>query len=331
MDINVSLGCPACGGTIQVAEGERNAQCSYCKSLLFIEGDEGVSTVMFRNALAQDTAVQRIHDWFRKGLKARDLKMRGAISEIYPIYIPFWRMKARAAGWVCGYREETRYERDSRGNVHTRTERIPMERMVLRDYEWTRIACDAGDIGVKSLRNTQGDILLHEDGAIPTFEATTSRTDAQNAGRADIDGWATSSAGIPHITFKKIHVLPRMFGIIFYPIWIARYKYSERTYFATIDGVTGVVLSGRAPGDPLYRGLVVTGGAACGILGGLGLGWGLTQGSAEVGIGALIGSMVLFGLSYVFFRYGSEVVEGDIEAQYKKPFSAVKGGLQGGF
>jgi hypothetical protein len=282
-----------------------------------MEGDEGVHTTMFQNRLDQQGSLNAVHRWFAKGLKARDLKTKGAVTEAYPIYVPYWRMRARAAGWVCGYREETRTTRDSRGNIHTYTERIPMEKMVLRDFEWSEIACDIGDIGVSHLRNLAGDSVLHEDGTIPTFEATTSRTDAYANGRGSVLQMAVSSAGVPNITFQKIHVIPRIFGLIFYPLWLVRYRYSERAYFAAMDGVTGQVLSGRAPGDPLYRSLIMTGGAACGVLGGLGLSWGLTSGSPEIGIGAVIASVVLFVGAYLFFRYGSEIVEGDIPSPYK--------------
>jgi len=322
-EITVGISCPVCGGAIKMNEGAHTLSCQYCTSLLFIEGDDGVHTTMFANKLDTTTSTQRVHDWFRKGLKARDLKVKGQFSEIYPIYVPFWRMRARAAGWVCGYREETHTTRDSRGNIRTYTERIPMERMVLRDFEWTEIACDLGDIGIEHLRNLAGDIVLHETGSIPTFEATTSRTDAQGMGKGEILKLAVSSAQVPNITFQKIHVIPKIFGLIFYPVWIVRYKYNERTYFAGVDGVTGQVLSGRAPGDPLYRSLIMTGGAACGAVGGLGLGWGLVSGSTEIGIGAVIVSAVMFFGAYLFFRYGSEITEGDIQSGYKKGFGDI--------
>ena len=62
-------------------------------------------------------------------------------------------------------------------------------------------------------------------------------------------------------------MFPEDTGLIFYPIWMARYKYQERMYFATVDGITGKVLSGRAPGDYMWRSLVMTGGMAVGGFG----------------------------------------------------------------
>lgn len=311
MSLSVGLNCPVCGGAIRIEEGIRTTNCPYCTSLLFLEGEGGIQTVMLQNKLTRDAVIQTVQRWFGKGLKARDLKRAGQIGEVYPIYVPFWRMKARAAGWVCGYREETRTHRGPGGRIYTTIERIPMEKMVLRDFEWSRIACDIGDLGIQRLRNLDGDSALHEDGSIPTFEPTKSKTEGQNDGVNSIMQMAVASANVPHITFQKVHVIPKTFGIVYYPIWIARYSYSGRAYFATVDGVTGAVLSGRAPGDAFYRSLIMTGGASCGILGGLGTVFGLMVDSIEIVAVSLLVSLGLMFGAYMFFRHGSEITEGD--------------------
>ncbi|MEM2976128.1 MAG: hypothetical protein QXW06_00530, partial [Thermoplasmata archaeon] len=160
-----------------------------------------------------------------------------------------------------------------------------------------------------------GEAVLHEEGTIPTFEVTTSSTDAMQQGTEAIRGMARASAGVPRITFEKIHVIPRVLVLIFYPIWIARYEYAGRSYFATVDGVTGSILSGRAPGDPLYQSLVMTAGSAIGgLLAGLGLS--LLSASGTLGGVLVVIGLALFGASYLFFRHGSEITEGDIPKAY---------------
>jgi hypothetical protein len=190
-----------------------------------------------------------------------------------------------------------------------------MERMVLRDFEWSRIACDVGDLGIQNLRNLRGEALLHEEGSIPTFEATTSATDAKAQGETEIRNMARQSAGVPKITFEKIHVIPRYLGLVFYPVWIGRYEYAGRSYFATVDGVTGQTISGRAPGDPLYRAAIMTGGSAAGgLMAGLGALYGMAGSDAAWALA--VGGVIIFALSWMFFRHGSEVVEGDIPKAY---------------
>ncbi len=313
--ISLNVSCASCGGAVDTIEGQRVATCPYCQTLLYIDGDRGVYTVMFRNELDNAKVMASLKQWFDKGLKARDLPQKAMVTEVYPIYIPFWRFLARAAGWVCGYREE--HYTDKNGNRHTR--RVPLEKMVFRDFEWSEIACDPGDIGVTRLPSNRGQAVSHDEGGIPTFEATTSPDDARSRGIVAIRKMAVNSASVPNITFQQMHVLPKYLSQTFYPIWMCRYTYQGRTYFATLDGITGSSLSGRAPGDPLYQSLAIVGGAvAGGVITGLSL---TALGSGieiELGVIGAIAGLIIFGISFMFFRHGSEITEGDIAKPYKK-------------
>lgn len=313
--ISLNLSCPNCGGSVTSVEGQRTIACPYCEALSFVEGDRGTYTVMFQNAQEEAGVRASLNKWFDKGLKARDLPEQAEITEAYPIYVPFWRLRARAAGWVCGYREER--HTDSQGNTHTK--RVPMEKMVFRDFEWSEIACDPGDIGVKRLPGLYGNVVSVEDGSIPTFEATTSPDNARDMGIQAVRSMAISSANVPNITFQKMHVTPKYLGLTFYPIWITRYSYRGRSYFATFDGVNGNSLSGRAPGDPLYQSLALVLAAS---LGGAIAGASITVGvpaAGEIGFGGAVVGVIIFIVGFLFFRHGSEVSEGDIDKSYQKP------------
>jgi hypothetical protein len=318
MGISVSMNCPSCGGSLSIEEGSKTTSCPYCTSLLAIQGDGGVEKIMFTNNLDNAKAVAVAKKWMGGGFKARDLVKKAEITESYPIYVPFWKLKARAAGWVCGWREETRGS-----GKNARRERVPMEELVMRDFDWNEIACDAGDIGIEHLNNVNGKALLHDEGSIPTFEVTTSPTDATSMGTEAIRNSAISSAGVPHKTFVKMHVFPENVELIYYPVWMIRYKYSGRMYFATIDGVTGNILSGRAPGDPLWRSIAMAIGMA---LGGYGAGFGLSllvnlEGdSAQLGILVGIVCLAIAGGSFMFFRHGSEITTGSLKGGYNMGF-----------
>ncbi len=314
--ISLSMSCPNCGGALSASEGAHYTSCPYCTAMLAIEGDKGVRKITFRNKVTRVQAIEAVQRWWRGGFKARDLKVRGLISESFPIYVPFWRLKARAAGWVCGYRTET--HRDSKGNTHTR--RVPLEKMILRDFDWSHVASDPGDIGIEHLRNFEGEAILHDEGSIPTFEATTSSTDAAAMGSQQVMSEAISYTGVPTVTFQDIHVFPKDLSIIYYPIWVVRYTYSERIYFATVDGVTGMVLSGRAPGDNLWRSIAMSLGMAVGGIGFAFSAWlAISGGSQEsLGLGAMgmIGCLLVAAGAYAFFRYGGEMTTGDVKGGY---------------
>jgi len=311
-DLSVGLNCPTCGGAISVPEGENIVMCQYCSSTLFIEGDQGVTTLAFKNKILKDGAAASTKTWWNKGLKARDLKHTGKVLETYPIYLPFWKANTRVAGWICGYEERRRT--DSKGN--TTTERIPKEVMVLQDYVFSEIACDPGDLGIRTLRNLAGETSFADFEMIPTFEATTSKDDAVTHSKNDALAKARAGARVPHVTFERLHVIPRVLTMIYYPVWVVRYSYHDRMYMDTVDGVTGQVLSGRAPGDPLYQSLAMTGGA---VLGGLisaaGIIYGGSVDNTEIAAGGMIAGLVILGLTYVFFRHGSERVEGEFKSK----------------
>jgi hypothetical protein len=131
---------------------------------------------------------------------------------------------------------------------------------------------------------------------------------------------AVAYAGVPTVTFKDVHVFPKDLSIVFYPIWVVRYTYSERMYFATVDGITGNVLSGRAPGDNLWRSLAMAAGMAIGGIGSaLSLSILLSGGSEEstgIGIVGLIVCLAVAAGAFAFFRYGSEMTTGDVKGGF---------------
>jgi hypothetical protein len=55
-------------------------------------------------------------------------------------------------------------------------------------------------------------------------------------------------------------------GIVYYPLWVLRYIYRGRTFQVVVDGFSGDVLYGKAPGSVFYRAAVLVGGMAIGAL-----------------------------------------------------------------
>ncbi|NLK25616.1 MAG: hypothetical protein GX307_03450 [Euryarchaeota archaeon] len=314
-NLSVGLNCPTCGGAITVMDGDRSINCRYCGSTLYVEGDQGVSTIAFKNNITRDVATNAVKEWWKKGFKARDLRHVGTITEIYPIYLPFWSIGTRVAGWVCGYEERT--YTDSKG--HTRTEREYKEEMVLQDVTFSEIACDPGDLGLRSMNNFDGKASFEDLDMIPTFESTTSRDDAVEHARFDSMARGRASTNIPNITFERLHVLVRKMSMIYYPVWVIRYDYQQRMYICTVDGVTGQVLSGRAPGDPLFQSLAVTAGTSVGGIAAAGGIIALAEFGTELGIAGIIFGILALGATYWFFRHGSEIVQGDFPDKKKMP------------
>lgn len=230
--------------------------------------------------------------------------------ESYPIYLPFWKSTTRVAGWVCGYEE--RRHTDQKGNVTV--EKIPKEVMVLQDFVFSEIACDPGDLGIRTMKNFAGETTFADFEEIPTFESTTSKDDAITHGVNDSLAKARANAHVPKVTLDTLKAFSKGLTMIYYPVWVVRYNYRDRMYMDTVDGVTGQVLSGRAPGDPMYQSLAMTGGTSVGGLIAAGaIIYGQSVGDYRIALAGLaIGAVVLF-LTYRFFRHGSEIIQGEFK------------------
>ena len=307
MKLTFGLTCPSCGGRMEIEEGEKIAVCPFCHTVSIIEGEDGVKTLSYKMKVDEKNAVKKAFEWFSHGFKARDLKKLAKIKEVYPVYLPYWKYSARGMGIVLGYNVETYV--DANGNTHRKKKR--KEEMINRDYDWTSLACDAGDIGILRLRNLKGEIVPLQDD-LPIYEATQSKDDAKMRGERDIKNWVLSEANVENITFSKLFVIPKNFSLIYYPFWIIRYDYKGKMYFLTVDGVTGEVVSGRAPGDVLWQSMAIGGGATIG-----GALAGLIALGGRIGVLSFIIGIIIFLSSYMFFRHGSEIVEGDIEKPYE--------------
>ena len=121
--------------------------------------------------------------------------------------------------------------------------------------------------------------------------------------------------------------------LVYFPVWLARYSYRNRVYQVVVDGVSGKVMYGKAPGNILYRAAALVTGLAVGnlvlvngtILAGLVANdddsLGLLLLPIAVGIG-----LIVYG--YRQFRYGEEVE--DKPKEFQKAASGPGQGLFGG-
>ncbi|HJK76353.1 MAG TPA: hypothetical protein O0X03_01890 [Methanocorpusculum sp.] len=306
----IGLSCPGCGGTNEVTEGSRLAFCPYCGSALAITADDaGVTRLMYKMEITEAEAERSARKWFGAFPKARDLSATAVITEIFPMYLPFWRVVGTGKGVACGYSTHT----DKDGH----TQRTYHEDSSDAEYLWSVIACQTGDLGIATPPELKGTLLPYTDGDIPVFEITSSRDEAYDQADTDIrmEAHRRAASGIETLTFSKTFCIPREFSLLYYPYWIVRYQYRERDYFVVLDGVSGDPVSGRAPGDQTYQALAAGLGAGFGgLFAGLGVAYAVFSNSeyALAGLSGLVIGLILVLAGYWMFRFGSEVTEGKL-------------------
>jgi hypothetical protein len=311
------LVCPNCAGVVPVAEGVRVVQCPYCNLHSLVQGERGVRRWQVARRVDRAGAEKAVRGFFSGMRKARDLARAARIDEMVLVYLPFWRVEATVAGWLFG---RVRKDKDSTK---------PDEHYVFESMEWNDAAVDVAEFGVHRIVVSRDHLLpfdsqaLHAEAMV--FEPSESRTEAQEEARRYFIQRSRNAAGQVRTTYENIQLLRPDFALVYFPVWLARYSYRNRTYQVVVDGAGGQVMYGKAPGNILYRAMALVAGLAVGnlvlvngtILAALAASdddsLALLLLPIAVGIG-----LILYG--YRQFRYGEEVE--DKPRQFQK--------LQGG-
>ena len=190
--------------------------------------------------------------------KARDLGRAAKIEELLLISLPFWRVEATVAGWLFG---RVRKDKDSTK---------PDEHLVFESMHWNDAAVDVTEFGVHRVLVAREDLLpldsqaLHAEAMV--FEPSESRTEALEEARDHFVYRSRNAAGQTSTSYENIQLLRPDFALVYYPVWLARYSYRNRVYQVVVDGVSGKVMYGKAPGNILYRAAALVTGLAVGNL-----------------------------------------------------------------
>jgi hypothetical protein len=200
---------------------------------------------------------------------------------------------------------------------------------VLEEMQWNDAAVDVSEFGVNSVplagRNCEpfNQDRLSAEGMI--FEATESSTEAAAEAAAYFQQTARSRKSLSTTYLEKFHMLRERLSLVYYPLWVARYQYRNRSYQVVIDGVNNKILYGKAPGNILYRaGALVLGMALGNLLLVHGTAFAFqvmyyasdsdSDGWAMVLIPPVLGILAIIQ-GYRSFRYGEEVEQIDRAAR----------------
>jgi len=315
--------CPNCAGVVPVAEGVRIVQCPYCGQHSLVQGERGVRRWQVARQVERDRAEQAVRGFLSGMRKARDLSRLASIDELMLVYLPFWRVEATVAGWLFG---RVRKDKDSTK---------PDEHYVFESMDWNDAAVDVTEFGVHRIVVSRSELqpfdsqALHAEAMV--FEPSESRTDALEEARGYFVGRARAAAGQTRTSYENLQLLRPEFALVYFPVWIGRYSYRNRTYQVVVDGVSGRVMYGKAPGNILYRAIALVAGLALGnlvLVNGTILA--VSASSDDDSLGALllpiaIGiGLILYG--YRQFRYGEEVEDKPKEFQKARAGGSLFGG-----
>ncbi|WP_300167260.1 hypothetical protein [Methanofollis sp.] len=265
--------------------------------------------VRFRNVLDRAEAVEVLRDWWQDGPKARGLEKEGFVIGCTAYHVPFWSTTWEITVYVDVSLEDT-------------FRRSPVKVVSTQSLASTDAACDAGTFEVSFLPDLRGEAVSQTRGLVRELDATVPESESLARQKTMIEKSVAGMIDEKHRNSPRhINARLRECTLISYPLWLVRYSYGDRTYQATIDGVTGEVLAGTAPGDLRTRCctgvgvfLVCAVGATVWLWILRHLGWG---GALMLGSWVFLFCLGIVGWKYSFLRYGSVIVSGQAEGGYR--------------
>ncbi len=318
------LTCPQCGGMIPIPEGQVIVQCPYCSLCCLVQGEHGLLRYQVQLAAQRQAAIQKLTEFLsRNWAIARDARSQARVTESFLAYLPFWAVWARVMGWAFGQKKV-----GSGDNSHYESREIK----IVEEMGWNGAACDVGEFGVNQVPLTGKPLepfeaeKLHAQGMV--FEPVNSFTEAHAAAEADIQKRIQRKANLDRLAQMFVRFLRQRNGLVYYPLWVVRYLYRGRSYQVVVDGASGQVLYGKAPGNTLYRAAALVLGMALGAflsvdVSALILSDSHGDNSFLAGLGALVIGLGIMLAAYRRFRYGEQFEYRSSVASIPKDFSQI--------
>ncbi len=290
---------------VPIPEGQEIVVCPFCEMRSVVRGEAGVRRYQVPQQVDRAQAEKAFRGFLGNWAIARSVPREAKITEAFVAHLPFWATWGRVLAYVFG----VEIHRDDKT-----TRRTPKEKKILQDMTWNGAACDVGEFGVTAI-NLEGRQLepyssddLHHSGMV--FEPTNSSVEALEQSQVLFDNQVRQKAGLDEVSQSFVRIIRPRQGLVFYPLWVLRYSYRGRVFQVVVDGFSGEVLYGKAPGNVFYRAAVLVGGMAAGSFVSIDVAYLLASSNSHSdnsGGGAIaafvFGGVIMF-LAFRTYRYG---------------------------
>lgn len=305
------LSCPNCAGTLDVAGGLRVVSCEYCETPLLALEQVGIRRFAVEPRVDASRARKAAQEWLASGWnKDRRLKTAAETEESFLCFLPFFRIQADALGVALGTERRTRTVGSGK-NRRTVTEEVDVERVVEKSLDRTYPAVHVAEWGIRKVDLTGDRIVPFEQAALETlgmvFPPTSSELAVRQAALEEFKAAADPVRGLHKVRFRFLETLRERLSVIYYPLWIVRYRFADRSYQVLVDAEDGSISYGKAPGNDFFRAsMLVLSEAAAAFL---------ATTALQTGVGAFmlfagVASIALLAWGWKRFRHGGVVIEG---------------------
>jgi len=297
------LSCPKCGGMIKIPEGFSIVVCPFCDLRSIVHGENGIRRYQVPEKITKEVALQSWQKFLGSSMAiARHTKKRAKLTDTFLVHIPFWNVTGKGLGWGFGKKQV--------GSGENRRY-VPKELRLVEILNWTRAACDVGEFGVNQVQISDRPIMpfnpdtLHQSGMV--FEPVGSSTETLQAANHFFEDNINSKLRLDRQTQLFFRIVRPILSLVYYPLWVIRFTVGGRAFQAVIDGFSGEILYGVAPGSIPFRSAALVLGMALGSFLTIDLSALLFQISNEINPVALLftigGGLGLMTLGWRNFRY----------------------------
>ena len=264
-----AINCKSCGATVNVPPNVTSTQCPFCGSNQVIEQKPDPKLIQPESVVPfgvdEATAHRKFRDWLGQGwFHPNDLKALGGGQKLRGVYLPFWTFDAHAeSSWQAesgDYYYETEWVTVTRDGKQVREQRQVQK---VRWY-WTSghhsgeyddvLVYATRSINVKILQkiypyDTQK-LLTYKPDFLAGWSAEAYQiplAEAWPLGRDILYSHERSACDslVPGDTHRNLSVSTDLSQLtykhVLLPVWVASYRYNNKTFQFMINGQTGKV------------------------------------------------------------------------------------------
>lgn len=271
------LMCPQCGGNLSFKEGAKIVNCEYCESSLFLVFKEGIIAYYLPEVITRNSAIERVRSLFNDEEAAIELRSEAVLSDISLYYVPYWRFKTAIFGFVEGMETVDRryllpdkaeesafiqeyvkraFESKIERSVHKQIKNIMvvnisasnMSDIGIPNLNSYRQKCSAMEIHRKMDQFPNVGLLKKSEikDAIVIDRMYSQKMAEEEADKIITQFMETRGSGLYDYT-AHLQELRRRAFLIYYPIWLCKFKFRSRFYRVVIDGLNSKIISAIIP------------------------------------------------------------------------------------
>lgn len=305
--------CASCGGALRAHSGLRVVRCDYCGGSSLVVSRIGSRRLAVEPETSAREAVEASRKWLAAGWnRDRRLRRQAQLGQTLLCFLPFYRIEADCLGIALGTERRTRTVGTGKRR-RTETYEVDVERTIERSFDRTYPGLNVAEWGIQRIELKGDRLVSYEPGTLDrlgmVYPPAGSESGVRAAALEELRSSADPSRGLERVRFSYLETLRARLSVIYYPLWLVRYRFLGRSYQILVDAEDGSIAYAKAPGNDLYRASVAVLAQAVVLF----LATTILQlggGSPEVLGATAIATVIAMIWGWRKFRHGGVVVEG---------------------